>query len=182
MCRTASEVRAENPWGLLAGALAEIARHDPRPAVADAAAAALLEIMEVHCSAWDSDAWNSFYLRGPGYMLELPDSLPSQTGGAVLKIIFFRPAGDFLCVVFCACERSCAKYSTPGINLKSTSVLKLNFLRCTDRISGLERGRHGTYSSPGTVALWRHRSMHCPAIQPDGAYGIHTGTCIPGSS
>lgn len=73
-CRTALG-EEESPWGLLSGALAVVARHDPRPPVADAAAAALVEIMEVHCSGWNVAAWDAVYLRGIAYMLELPDSL-----------------------------------------------------------------------------------------------------------
>lgn len=61
-CR-AGEEGASHPWGYLAGAVAEVARHDPRAAVADAAAGALLEIAVAHCASWDSPAWQVTGLR-----------------------------------------------------------------------------------------------------------------------
>ena len=56
-CSRAGEEGAGHPWGYLAGALGEVARHDPRPAVADAAAAALLEVVAAHAGRWDQAAW-----------------------------------------------------------------------------------------------------------------------------
>lgn len=95
--RNTSDGGKENPWGLLSGSLAEIARHDPRPRVADAAAAALLEIMEVHSSKWDAASWNAVYLRGIAYMLELPDSLSFEISTGALH----RNAALFLSVSRC---------------------------------------------------------------------------------
>ena len=45
------------------GAFAEVARHDPRPAVADAAAAALVEVVQAHCRGWDAPSWQAVHVR-----------------------------------------------------------------------------------------------------------------------
>ena len=45
------------------GAFAEVARHDPRPLVADAAAAALVEVVEAHCRGWDEPCWQAAHVR-----------------------------------------------------------------------------------------------------------------------
>ena len=64
--------QAEQPWGRLARALAMVARHDPRPAVADAAAAVLLDVAEAHAGAWNQAAWTQVWAQGFAYALELP--------------------------------------------------------------------------------------------------------------
>ena len=62
--RSLESAAAENPWGFLMGAFAEVARHDPRPRVADAAAAALAEVVEAHCRGWDEPCWQAAYVSG----------------------------------------------------------------------------------------------------------------------
>jgi len=61
--RSLDSAAAENPWGFLMGAFAEVARHDPRPHVADAAAAALAEVVQAHCRGWDAPCWQAAHVR-----------------------------------------------------------------------------------------------------------------------
>ena len=56
----------------MAAALALVGRHDPRATVADAAVAALLDMMVSHSASWDRDVWASVHRRGPAYVMELP--------------------------------------------------------------------------------------------------------------
>ena len=72
--------QAQHPWGRLARALAIVARHDPRPAVADTAAAVLLDVAEAHAGSWNQTAWTQVWAQGFAYALELPD--PRSGSGA----------------------------------------------------------------------------------------------------
>jgi hypothetical protein len=73
------------PWGLLLAAFALVARHDPRPRVADAAAAALLDAAQKHCALWGRPEWASMQGRALAYVLDLPflGSRGSEGGNAL---------------------------------------------------------------------------------------------------
>ena len=58
-------------------ALAMVARHDPRPPVANAAAAALLGLLEAHAEQWEGSVWDAAWQRGLAYLLEVPSLLES---------------------------------------------------------------------------------------------------------
>ena len=47
-----TSAQGEEPWGTLLGAFALVGRHDPRPRVADAAAAAALDTAARHAGVW----------------------------------------------------------------------------------------------------------------------------------
>lgn len=86
--RTLGDDLVENPWGKLAGAFAEVARHDPRPAVADAAALALIETLKLHGDGWDVAAWDAVYLRGLAYMLDLPETITADSSNGAILISY----------------------------------------------------------------------------------------------
>ena len=83
----AARAQADHPWALLLGSLAVVARHDPRPRVADAAAQALLEVMQDNCKDWDATSWRASYERAVSYLFELPtpsdESAPASETAAV---------------------------------------------------------------------------------------------------
>lgn len=64
--------RAQAPWVALLGGLALVARHDPRPAVADAAAGALLGALAGHGGGWRAAEWRAGRDAAVGYLLALP--------------------------------------------------------------------------------------------------------------
>lgn len=64
----------EHPWGLVLGQFATVARHDPRPEVADEAAAVLLEVIQAFSSQWESDIWQVVFTGALAYLFELPKS------------------------------------------------------------------------------------------------------------
>ncbi len=68
--RSLESPAAQHPWGFLMGAFAEVARHDPRPAVADAAAAALVEVVQAHCRGWDAPSWQAAHVRVSNLLLD----------------------------------------------------------------------------------------------------------------
>lgn len=70
----------EEPWGTLLSAFALVARHDPRPRVADAAGAALLDAAQKHCGQWNAVEWASVQSRAVAYVLELPFPRVSSAG------------------------------------------------------------------------------------------------------
>ena len=80
-------MQADHPWALLLGSLAVVARHDPRPRVADAAAQALLEVMQHNCKDWDAGSWRASYERAISYLFELPtpseETAPASETAAV---------------------------------------------------------------------------------------------------
>lgn len=53
-------------------ALALVARHDPRPRVADAAAAAVVGCAEAHYGGWSAAVWDSVLRRALSYIVDLP--------------------------------------------------------------------------------------------------------------
>lgn len=64
----------DHPWGLVLGQFATVARHDPRPEVADEAVAVLLEVLQAFSSQWESDTWH-LAVTGPlAYLFDLPKS------------------------------------------------------------------------------------------------------------
>lgn len=65
-------LQLEWAWSHVAKVLALVARHDPRAAVADAAAAALVEILGEHHAKWDAQQWGAFWASGLAYVLTLP--------------------------------------------------------------------------------------------------------------
>lgn len=73
--------QVEEPWGHLLAALALVARHDPRPRVANAAAAATIVCVEKHCGGWPAAVWDSVYARALSYILDLPFPVESETDG-----------------------------------------------------------------------------------------------------
>ena len=83
----AALAQADHPWALLLGSLAVVARHDPRPRVADAAAQALLEVMQDNCQDWDASSWRTSYERAVSYLFELPtpseETAPASETAAV---------------------------------------------------------------------------------------------------
>ncbi|KAK9904753.1 hypothetical protein WJX75_001787 [Coccomyxa subellipsoidea] len=73
---------AEEPWGLLLAALALVARHDPRPRVADAAAAAVVGCAEAHYGGWSAAVWDSVLRRALSYIVDLPYPPSADEGGS----------------------------------------------------------------------------------------------------
>lgn len=49
-----------------------VARHDPRPSVADAAAKSLLQIIQTHGSEWQPNVWPCALTKGIAYLLDFP--------------------------------------------------------------------------------------------------------------
>ena len=78
--------QAEEPWGALLAAFALVARHDPRPRVADAAANALLDCAAQHCQFWTQRVWAAVHARAVAYVLELPFAHLGQ--GSVVRPVF----------------------------------------------------------------------------------------------
>ena len=66
------KVHKEEMWSRLVTVLAMVARHDSRPPVADAAAAALLGLLEAHGEQWEASVWEAAWQRGPAYVLDVP--------------------------------------------------------------------------------------------------------------
>ncbi|KAL0043362.1 hypothetical protein WJX79_002614 [Trebouxia sp. C0005] len=64
----------DHPWGLVLGQFATVARHDPRPEVADEAVAVLLEVLQAFSSQWDSDTWHLAFSGPLAYLFDLPKS------------------------------------------------------------------------------------------------------------
>lgn len=68
-----------------------MARHDPRAAVADAAASALEGVLATHSHSWDSKTWSQNWTHGLGYVLDLPpQEPPSPSEGPVPVLLFSR--------------------------------------------------------------------------------------------
>ncbi|DBA73285.1 hypothetical protein WJX77_003623 [Trebouxia sp. C0004] len=64
----------DHPWGLVLGQFATVARHDPRPEVADEAVAVLLEVVQAFSSQWESHTWHLAFTGPLAYLFDLPKS------------------------------------------------------------------------------------------------------------
>lgn len=73
------------PWTALLGALALVARHDPRPAVADAAADTLLGIVAGFGRGWRRAEWAAAREAAVVYLLALP--YPQPYAGAPVHTV-----------------------------------------------------------------------------------------------
>ena len=82
----ASATPSTTPWDATLAALATVARHDPRPMVADAAAAALFEVAADVAPRWRAAGWRAFGGHAVRYCLDLParptDAPPSDAAAA----------------------------------------------------------------------------------------------------
>ena len=79
--------RSAAPWAALLGALALVARHDPRPPVADAAADTLLGVVAGFGGAWRRGEWAVAREAAVVYLLTLPSAQPSA--GAPVHTVCF---------------------------------------------------------------------------------------------
>jgi len=80
------QVQAEEMWSRLVTALSMVARHDPRPPVADAAAAALLGLLEAHGEQWEGAVWERAWHQGPAYLLEVPSTSESSISPSAVPV------------------------------------------------------------------------------------------------
>ena len=68
------EQNSEEAWRQLLAVITLVARHDPRPVVADSAAASLMQIVEAHAAQWQADIWTCMLKKGMAYLLDFPPS------------------------------------------------------------------------------------------------------------
>ncbi|BDA49435.1 probable Brefeldin A-inhibited guanine nucleotide-exchange protein [Coccomyxa sp. Obi] len=88
-----SRSEVQEPWGLLLAALALVARHDPRTAVADAAAAAALGCAQAHCGGWPGPVWASVHRRALSYIVDLPFPPSSEEDGFQRRVLGWSVEG-----------------------------------------------------------------------------------------
>ncbi|KAK9804748.1 hypothetical protein WJX72_003264 [[Myrmecia] bisecta] len=82
---------ADHPWAQLLSAFAMVARHDPRPRVANECAHCMLEVLEGYSQAWDAAIWQVAHKAGIAYLLELP--FPPTAGSGAPKVVGWSVEG-----------------------------------------------------------------------------------------
>ena len=63
---------SEEAWRQLTAIVTLVARHDPRPLVADTAAQSLLAMVQAHAQRWTPAVWNCVFDKGIAYLLDIP--------------------------------------------------------------------------------------------------------------
>ena len=139
---------SEDAWRQLLAILTLVARHDPRPAVADAAAAALMQVIKTHSHEWQANVWSTALAKGIAYLLDFPKPHANldtpvvrpaclsrlsvgqacfrslsihrrlQTNGAQCEFEHLDVSDNFLHSVFKSLRRNSCKWSSVGGRLQ----------------------------------------------------------------
>lgn len=127
-------------------ALALVARHDPRPRVADAAAAAVVGCAEAHYGGWSAAVWDSVLRRALSYIVDLPYPPSADEDGstpAARRVVsntynrLFLLALSTECYWVCAYTRKTrpsARFSACSWKLFADACTQALFMNATPRL------------------------------------------------